>query len=148
MFFPTEIVEKINTMSPLTEEEKTQHAKIYCIYSPNSSVQSHTSIAHGGFTATLIDNMMGTLSGIVSDYKPSATAYLNINYKKPIFTGKEYLMVCSVNKMEGKKNFMKIEIFNEKMEKCTEAEALFIQVDWKGQLVSHLLGNSKPKADK
>jgi len=130
VYFPEEVSNKLESKQTLTEEEKLNLGKIYCIFSPNSAVQGHISVAHGGFTATIIDNVLGVLSGLVSDYQPSATAYLNVNYKKPIKTGHEYMMVAEVEKIQGKKNFLKVSIVNEKMEKCVEADALFVKVDW------------------
>ena len=47
-------------------------------------MQAHSGIVHGGLVATLIDNAFGYLAGASSNMIPVATAFLNINYKKPI----------------------------------------------------------------
>lgn len=60
IYFKKDTIDKINESIPLeSEEEKKSHGKLYCIFSPNSPVQGHMGIVHGGFTATLIDNLLG-----------------------------------------------------------------------------------------
>ena len=56
-----------------------------------------------GASATIIDECLGLLAYITADYNPIATAYLNINYKKPALIGKEHCLKAWVKKVEGKK---------------------------------------------
>ena len=51
-----------------------------------------------GAAATVIDECAGILSFIINDYKPTATAYLNITYKKPFKIGTEHYFKAWVKK--------------------------------------------------
>ena len=61
---------------------------------------------HGGFTATIIDNLGGILGGLSSDLSPVATASLEIAYKKPVKVGHEYILKLWVEKIEGRNYFI------------------------------------------
>ena len=63
-----------------------------CVFSAKSALQGHFGIIHGGFLATLIDNLFGYLGTLSNDLVPVATANLNINYRKPIKVGREYMI--------------------------------------------------------
>ena len=61
---------------------------------------------------------------------PVATANLNVNYKKPIKVGHDYMMNCFVEKHEGRKIFVKGIIVDQDHNVVSDASALMIQVKW------------------
>ena len=126
----------VNQTVTVTDEEKERifnDAKLYCIFVPNVKVQGHEKIVHGGFTATLFDNMAGSLAFMLSDFNPVATAYLTINYRKPVRTGEEYHAEIYPTKMEGKKLYVNGKIKDVKGNVYAETEILFIRVQWKNK---------------
>lgn len=55
----------------------------------------------------MFDNAFGQIAVLKSGMIPVATANLNVNYKKPIKVGHDYMMNCFVEKHEGRKIFVK-----------------------------------------
>ena len=139
VYFQKETAEKINNADKLDPNEKIPLGKLYCIFSPNSSAQGHYGIVHGGFTASIIDNLLGHLSVFVNDYSPCATANLNINFRKPIFIGEEYLLIAEFEKQTNRKIYIKSIILNSKKEVCLESTSLFIAVDWKSKFLQNMI---------
>lgn len=152
VYFQKETAEKINNASKLGNEERSSLGKLYCVFSPNSSVQGHYGIVHGGFAASILDNLLSHLSVLVNDYSPCATANLTINFKKPLFIGDEYLLIAELEKKIDRKIFIKSQILNEKKEVCLEATSLFIAVDWKSAYLKSIIdivsGKSSQKGKK
>lgn len=127
----------VNGAVTVSEEEKQRifnDAKLYCIFVPNVKVQGHEKIVHGGFTATLFDNMAGSLAFMLSDFSPMATAYLTINYRKPVRTGEEYHAEIYPTKIEGKKVYINGKIKDIKGNVYAETELLFVKVQWKNKM--------------
>lgn len=131
IYFSKPAISFINEGEYFPEDKKSDLCKIYCIFAPNSTVQGHVGVAHGGFTASIIDCLLGQLCLLVNNYEPCVTANLNLNYKKPIYTGKEYVLIAEYKRKEGKKIYLDCKIINSNEEICLEANSLFIAVDWK-----------------
>jgi Uncharacterized protein, possibly involved in aromatic compounds catabolism len=112
------------------EERAELHktAKLHCIFVANSGLQGHLGIVHGGFLSTLLDNLCGCLSFLVTDFNPAVTAYLNMNFKKPVYIGKEYIAVIEVDRIEGKKIFFKGTIKDKDNTVHCTSDSLFIKV--------------------
>eukprot|EP00330_Aristerostoma_sp_ATCC50986_P004010 CAMPEP_0114589398 /NCGR_PEP_ID=MMETSP0125-20121206/11849_1 /TAXON_ID=485358 ORGANISM="Aristerostoma sp., Strain ATCC 50986" /NCGR_SAMPLE_ID=MMETSP0125 /ASSEMBLY_ACC=CAM_ASM_000245 /LENGTH=244 /DNA_ID=CAMNT_0001786251 /DNA_START=56 /DNA_END=790 /DNA_ORIENTATION=+ len=119
------------TDNVVVSDEKRQElhdkAKIHCVFIPNSMLQGHVGIVHGGFLSTLLDNVSGALSFVVSDFSPCVTAYLNMNFRKPVQSGKEYIATIEVAKREGKKLFLKGKVFDKEGVVHCEMDSLFIK---------------------
>lgn len=64
---------------------------------------------------------------------------LNLNYKKPLFVGKEYLMIAEFEKQINRKIFLKAKILNENQEIIVEGNLLFLTVDWKSAYLKNIL---------
>lgn len=139
VYFQKETAEKINHNDTLQKEEKNSLGKLFCVFSPNSSVQGHFGIVHGGFSAAILDNLLGHLSVLINDYSPCATANLNINFRKPMFVGEEYILEAELEKKIDRKIYIKSRILNEKKEVCLEANSLFIAVDWKSAYLNKII---------
>ena len=46
------------------------------IFKPGIQLQAHKEIAHGGSSATLIDNFYGIVAGLSTSFNPTVTAKL------------------------------------------------------------------------
>ncbi len=100
-----------------------------CTYiKPDIRMMGTHGITHGGFVSLLLDETMGKR---LSYEKISApTASLNVSFRKPMLAGEEYLIKSWIDKIEGRKNFMRGEIvsYQDSITVVAEASALFISV--------------------
>ncbi len=89
---------------------------------------------HGGMTAVLIDDVIGTLMTINQDQgqKPlssgAVTAYLNVNYVKPVSTPQTVMVVAWSKEVKGRKFWMEAEVRDEGGLVLAKAESLWIRV--------------------
>lgn len=69
-----------------------------------TGVNGHTDTCHGGFTALIIDEVLGNVAERERPFdKSTMTAYLKVDYKKPIRTPGKILCRARVEKKEGRK---------------------------------------------
>jgi len=117
----------------ISEEGKSsihENAKIHCTFSANTKLQCYGGNVHGGFTFTLLDNLSGCLAFMASDFAPAVTAYLNVKHEKPMGIGSEYMAVIEVEKVEGRKVFLKGKIIDKDHNVYSSMESLFIKPKW------------------
>lgn len=125
------MIKKYEKNQKLDPEEKKSFGSIFLLFKANEITQGHKGITHGGLIATIVDHFMGRVSEMTADGDKVATANLNLNYKKPILVGSDYLMEISFEKIEKeRKIFLTAKVLNEKFEICLVAEALFLKVKW------------------
>lgn len=74
--------------------------------------------------------MFGYLGTLAGDFKPCATATLQINYKKPVKVGEEYIIKLAVDKIDGRKINIKAIVEDQHGVVHTESSALMISVNW------------------
>jgi len=122
-------------------------SSLACVFNTNDNVQGHMGVVHGGFTATLIDSFFGAYGYLLNDMKPVATANLQIKYKKPMKVGKEYMLVCEVEKIEGKSFFLKSYVRDPKGVIYCESTARFAKVDWQTMLMRNLFKEALKKKE-
>lgn len=65
-------------------------------------------VAHGGWTATLLDEVMGHLP--TTQDKPVVTARMTVEYLKPVPAEQPLEAVARVDRVEGRKWFMSAEV--------------------------------------
>lgn len=91
-------------------------------------LNGHVDTVHGGFTCTILDEVMG----LVNDYyKPKCkifTAFLNVTFKKPIPTPGILLIKTWIERVEERKRFTRGRIEDGEGNVYAEAEGLFIEV--------------------
>lgn len=102
-----------------------------------NGVNGFPNICHGGFVATLLDEVMGILLSVNQEYlhwqKGEAveisymTAYLNMRYLAPVTTPGIVLGRAKVEKVEGRKIYIRAAIEDGEGKELTVAEALFIK---------------------
>lgn len=113
-------------------------AKLHCTFTANTKLQSHSGFVHGGFTSTLFDNVAGCLAFMASDFAPAVTAYLNVNHESPLNVGTEYVAIVEVEKVEGRKVFLKGKVVDKENKVYTSMESLFIQPKWANLFLTKL----------
>ncbi|KAL2872841.1 PaaI family thioesterase [Aspergillus lucknowensis] len=95
-------------------------------------VCGQTGVAHGGFLATVMDEVCGAivpctgLDGGIGMF----TVALNMAYKRPVAVPESGAVIAAtvkVKRVEGRKIFFEAVIRNEAGEVCTTAETLFIR---------------------
>ncbi|CAD8160604.1 unnamed protein product [Paramecium octaurelia] len=139
IYYPNKLEQKI--YSDNLESEDKIH--LHFVFNAADHLQGHSSIVHGGLLATLIDNAFGQLSYLASGQIPTATANLNINYRKPVKTNHDYMITAEIDKIEGRKVFLKATIYDQDKTICTEATGLFLTVQWGGQMWKNALDKIK-----
>jgi len=125
----------------LSKEEKQKIAsqgKIHCTFAPSSKLQGNQGLVHAGFTSTLLDNIAGILAFMACDYTPAVTAYLNVKHEKPMEVNSEYVAVLNIEKMEGRKIFIKGQIVDKEKNVYTTLDTLYIKVNFDNFYIKHL----------
>ena len=133
LLLPKDYYEKITVDTEISKEEKMKlfsQAKIHCTFTPNSTLQGQEGILHGGFTSTLFDNIAGCLAFTTCDFTPAVTAYLNVRYNKPMAVDQEYVAVIEVEKIEGRKVFLKGKIVDKENNVYTTMDTLYVKIKW------------------
>ncbi|KAH8662865.1 HotDog domain-containing protein [Tricladium varicosporioides] len=104
--------------------------EVFACISLGSGVNGHYDTCHGGFVSVLLDETCGNAAEFErpSD-KSSMTAYLNVNYKKPVHTPGTILSRAVVERKEGKKLFVKGYIEDGNGTVLATADSLFILTD-------------------
>ncbi|KAJ9668112.1 hypothetical protein H2201_001918 [Coniosporium apollinis] len=103
-------------------------------------VNGYPHIAHGGFVATLLDEVVGVLLTVNTGFRPKEgrnnetetginffTAYLNIKYLSPLVTPGVVLTRAGVERVEGRKRWFWATIEDGAGKVFASAEALFIE---------------------
>jgi acyl-coenzyme A thioesterase PaaI-like protein len=91
-------------------------------------------ILHGGLVAVLIDDVIGTLMTVNrdQDLKPlssgAVTAYLNVQYRKPVQTPQTVLVVARSREIKGRKFYMEAEIKDSDGNVLAKADSMWIRV--------------------
>jgi acyl-coenzyme A thioesterase THEM4 len=93
-------------------------------------------IAHGGLLSALLDEQMGMLLTVNSEYASARaspditemTVYMNVRYRAPVNTPGVILVDARVEKREGRKTWLRSTIIDAKGVECASAESLFVDV--------------------
>jgi acyl-coenzyme A thioesterase PaaI-like protein len=114
------------------QQEKGQG---YLLLHLGAGVSGQPDIAHGGFLATVLDQVTGTLiraSGLDRG-RGAVTVYLNVNYKKPVGVPGVVVARAEVGRVEGRKIYVVGEIFvaeadggGERDGVCITCEGMFL----------------------
>jgi len=93
---------------------------------------------HGGIIATLMDDAIGTLLTVNKFGKEdgkaiplsssTVTAYLNVQYLKPVKTPQTVLIVARCKEVKGRKYFMEAEVKDGEGNVLAKADSLWIRI--------------------
>lgn len=108
----------------------TRKGESITILKIGSGVNGHIDICHGGFVSVLLDEVIGLAADDVRPRdKSTMTAYLKVDYKKPVRTPAVVLCRAWVEKSEGRKLFGRGTVEDGEGVVLAEGEALFVVVE-------------------
>jgi acyl-coenzyme A thioesterase THEM4 len=95
-----------------------------------SGLNGHHNLAHGGFLSVVLDDVIGTAADIERpEDKSTMTAYLKVDYRKPVKTPGVLLARAWLEKREGRKMWGRGTIEDGEGNLLADGEALFIVVE-------------------
>lgn len=106
-----------------------QHdAKAYLLIKLGKGVTGQPDIVHGGFLATVMDEVTGRLVSAtgIDDGNGMFTVSIKVDYLKPVRAPGIIMAVANVSKREGRKTFLEAFIKDVSGDVCTAAEVLFL----------------------
>jgi thioesterase superfamily protein 4 len=107
-----------------------QYPEVLGLIKLGGGVNGHFDTCHGGFVSTLLDETTGNAAELAKPAdKSTMTAYLNIQYKKPVMTPSMILARAVLVRKEGRKIYVKGSIEDGNGGVMATAEALYIVVD-------------------
>lgn len=108
----------------------SQPANIISIMKLGSGVNGHNDTCHGGFLSVLLDEVIGYAGQFERPKgKTTMTAYLNTQYKRPIWTPGIVLCRAWIDRKEGRKLFGRGTIEDGEGNVMATGEALFLVVE-------------------
>ncbi|GAA8844552.1 PaaI family thioesterase [Helicobacter pylori] len=101
---------------------------VACTFSLGAAYEGPPGCVHGGFVASVLDQVLGTAAA--KRGVPGLTAYLNTTYRRPTLLGTDHVCRARVDRLEGWKVFASGEIVDPQGRVTAEAEALFVVPRW------------------
>lgn len=108
--------------------------EVICLIALGSALDGHLHTAHGGVAAALLDEAMGTIGGIHKERgKSQFTAFLHVNYRKPLPTPG---MICirarlDAEKSKGRKMYITASLESGDGVVYNDANGLFLETERK-----------------
>lgn len=96
-------------------------------------VNGYAGVSHGGIVATVLDETIGLVfpvnkvNGLIPD-GAYMTAYLNVQYVRPVKTPQTVLCVVEVVKVRGRKYWIEARIEDSEGQVLAKAESLYVKV--------------------
>jgi acyl-coenzyme A thioesterase PaaI-like protein len=105
-----------------------------------SGMNGHVDIAHGGTVATILDEVAGLMLRVGKQpdgnpFDPAFTAYLNVKYRRPLRTPGVIRARAVIERVVGRKTYVRTEIFEESGEMVASGDAMFVKEKEKDSLV-------------
>ena len=109
----------------------TLSGELHTLYALGTGVSGHAGIAHGGLTATLLDQQTGSL--LIEDpaTPQPRTIYCHIRYLQPIVIPGAVLVRAWKSRQEGRKHWVSAEIRNGEGAVLASAESLYVNLEAK-----------------
>lgn len=114
--------------------EDNDYGSVICLVALGSALDGHLHTAHGGVAAALLDEAMGTVGGIHKTRgKSQFTAYLHVNYRKPLPTPGVICIKASLDgeKSRGRKIFINATLESGEGVVFNDANGLFLETERK-----------------
>ncbi|KAF2133196.1 hypothetical protein P153DRAFT_363406 [Dothidotthia symphoricarpi CBS 119687] len=133
------------TLKPTKEDEgDLAYKEIVTLMDLGDGLNGHPKILHGGFAATMLDEVCGILIGLTQEIKVRRlrergmlnantsltcfTAYLNTSYKKPIPAPGPVLCRARFERIDGRKQYIRATIEDGAGTVYTVGDAMFVEV--------------------
>ncbi|KAG4434381.1 hypothetical protein IFR05_010155 [Cadophora sp. M221] len=95
-----------------------------------SGLNGHPDTIHGGFLSVILDELIGNAAEYERPHdKSTMTAYLKVDYKRPVSTPGTLAVRTWVEKVQGRKIWGRGEVLDQEGLVCATGEALFIVVE-------------------
>jgi thioesterase superfamily protein 4 len=111
--------------------------EVFIFFDVGSGVNGYPNTCHGGFVATMLDEVMGIILNVIQIYNNSRTGrkdsithmtgYLNTKYLSPVPTPGILLATARVVKQEGRKMWIEGTLENNKRRVMAQSESLYIK---------------------
>ncbi|KAH7342300.1 HotDog domain-containing protein [Rhexocercosporidium sp. MPI-PUGE-AT-0058] len=96
----------------------------------SSGLNGHPDTLHGGFLSVLLDELIGNAAEYERPHdKSTMTAYLKVDYKRPVRTPGTLAVRTWVERVQGRKIWGRGEVLDREGRVCATGEALFIVVE-------------------
>ncbi|KAK2761350.1 hypothetical protein FQN54_001872 [Arachnomyces sp. PD_36] len=108
--------------------------EIRTLVSLGSGMNGHSHILHGGIVATLLDEVMGILLTANKDPANASiqgetfTAYLHVNYLKPVDTPQTVVVIAKFRELKGRKHYIESTIEDGSGVVLAKGEALWVGI--------------------
>lgn len=107
-----------------------KYGEVLCLLSLGSGINGHIDTSHGGFISLIHDEGLGLAAETVRPPdKTTMTAYLRVDYKKPLRTPNVVLCRAWAERREGRKLYVKGSMEDGNGNVVSVSEGLFIVVD-------------------
>ncbi|CAG8617160.1 8540_t:CDS:2 [Racocetra persica] len=93
-----------------------------------SDMCGHEGIVHGGLISTFMDELFARTVIPFLPNKNGATAYLHINFRKPLGANQFVVAKCKVTKLEGRKGFVEGTLETLEGQTVADGNALFLSL--------------------
>ncbi|TVY59416.1 Verlamelin biosynthesis protein B [Lachnellula cervina] len=128
------------------EEKKNPFIEINTLLDLGNGVNGFAKTCHGGFMATVFDEVMGTAAWQQSGDNGAYTIDMALKFKKPLFTPTIVRCVGGVVKKEGRRIVLKAVFIGEDGTVYSEAEAVFLEMNRNiGKAAEEKYGTMKAK---
>ncbi|PVH86637.1 hypothetical protein DL98DRAFT_510674 [Cadophora sp. DSE1049] len=115
---------------PNPEEGQKKFGESIALLSFSSGLNGHPDTIHGGFLGVILDELIGNAAEYERPHdKSTMTAYLKVDYKRPVATPGTLAVRTWVEKVQGRKIWGRGEVLDKDSNVCATGEALFIVVE-------------------
>ncbi len=99
---------------------------------PSERFVGFEGVIHGGITATVLAEAMGTAAATV--FKVFLGRRICVDYLRPVRPGRRYRVVAETVRVEGRSVLCRGRVYDERGEVCAEGEGLFVRVGEQGEV--------------
>ncbi|KAJ1921018.1 hypothetical protein H4219_000876 [Mycoemilia scoparia] len=105
---------------------KKDRQKMVAVFHLGRSLCGHKRVVHGGMIATMFDEMTARPALLNLPRYTGFTAYLNVNYRLPVLADQVLTIECGVDRIDGRKVFVKGVLKDHKGSVLSDCDALFV----------------------
>lgn len=104
---------------------------VVCPATVANAFEGHPGFLHGGIIATLLDETMS--KSVRAKGLTAMTRHMEVDYRRPVPSGKEIRMHGRVLRSEGRKHWVEAQISDEGGKVLAESKGLFVEVTAAGK---------------